>query len=264
MTDPNNGVLVSLEDGVCVLTLSAPARKNALSTEVRTELLERLKEYLANAACRAFVLTGAAKTFSAGGDISQMATPPGMTSSDYSRMRLGMLHDAVKLIVGGAKPVVAAVEGYAAGAGMSFAAASDFVIAAEDAKFIASFGKIGLIADCGLLWTLPRRVGLSRARDILITARTLTADEALRIGLVDKVVPSGASLQHAIEQCKSYTAVAPLSIAAVKNTYAGDMGDLNELLEQEMVLQGQLRVTEDHQEAREAFLAKRKVQFKGR
>lgn len=264
MSDPNNGTLAQLDGDIAVLTLTNPARRNALSTEVRQELLAHMQKYMADSECRALVLTGASQTFCAGGDISQMGTPVGMSSSDYSRMRLGLLHDSVRLMVGGAKPMVAAVEGHAAGAGMSMAAACDYIVAAEDAKFAASFGKIGLIADCGLLWTLPRRVGHARARDLLMTARTITAQEALRIGLIDEVVPKGATLARATEQAKSYRTVAPLSIAALKRTFANDVGDLNQVLLDEVELQGELRVTEDHKEAREAFMQKRPAQFKGR
>src|SRR5215468_6097154 len=98
MNDTTNGVIDTLEDGIAVLTLSAPARKNALSTEIRFALLAAMEKYVANPACRAIVLTGAAQTFCAGGDISQMQPPPGVTPRDYSLTRMKALHDSVRLI----------------------------------------------------------------------------------------------------------------------------------------------------------------------
>jgi 2-(1,2-epoxy-1,2-dihydrophenyl)acetyl-CoA isomerase len=264
MSDTANGVIDTLENGIAVLTLNAPARKNALSTEVRFGLLAAMKKYVADPACRAMVLTGAAQTFCAGGDISQMKPPPGVTPRDYSLTRMKALHDSVRLIAAGPKPVVAAVEGHAAGAGMSLAAACDFVVAADDARFVASFGRIGLAADCGLIWSLPNRVGHAKARDLLLTARTVSASEALQLGLADQVVARGATLARAIEKAASYATTAPLAIALTKRVMAGELDDLNLALENEIEWQAELRATADHQEAREAFLQKRAPNFQGR
>lgn len=264
MSETKDGVLHRLDGDVAVLTLNAPQRKNALSTELRTELLAAMERYIAEPACRAIVLTGAAQTFCAGGDISQMKPPPGMTPENYSNVRMGMLHDAVRRIAAGPKPVVAAVEGHAAGAGMSLAAACDYVVAAENARFIASFAKIGLIADCGLLWSLPHRVGHARARDLLLTARTVNADEALRLGLANEVVAPGATLARAVEKARGYATSAPLSIAWTKRALAGELDDLDAALKKELQWQGELRGTQDHQEARDAFLQKRSPVFQGR
>ncbi|ETR78744.1 enoyl-CoA hydratase [Afipia sp. P52-10] len=264
MNDTANNVIGTLENGVAVLTLNAPARKNALSTEIRFGLRAAFEKYLANPACRAIVLTGAAQTFCAGGDISQMKPPPGITPREYSLTRMKALHDSVRFIAAGPKPVVAAVEGHAAGAGMSLAAACDYVIAADDARFVASFGKIGLAADCGLLWSLPHRVGHAKARDLLLTARTVSAEEAHHIGLADEVVAKGATLARAIEKAQSYATTAPLAIALTKRVMAGELDDLNLALENEIEWQAELRATSDHQEARDAFLQKRKPNFQGR
>lgn len=264
MNTSTNGVIDTMEDGVAVLTLNAPARRNALSTEVRQGLFDSLQKYTADPACRAIVLTGAGQTFCAGGDISQMKPPPGVTPADYSKARMKLLHDSVRFIAAGPKPVVAAVEGHAAGAGMSLAAACDYVVAAEDARFVASFGKIGLIADCGLLWSLPHRVGHARARDLLLTARTVGAEEALRLGLANEVTAKGGALAKAIEKAKSYATTAPLSIAWTKRAMAGELDDLDAALTKEIQWQGELRATADHQEARDAFLEKRTPKFQAR
>ena len=264
MNDTANGVIDTLEDGVASLTLNAPARRNALSTEIRLALLAAMQKYVADPACRAIVLTGAAQTFCAGGDISQMTPPVGMTPRDYSISRMKALHDCVRLIAAGPKPVVAAVEGHAAGAGMSLAAACDYVVAAEDSRFIASFGKIGLAADCGLLWSLPHRVGHAKARDLLLTARTMSGPEALQIGLADEVVARGGTLAGAIRKAKSYATTAPLAIALTKRVMAGELDNLDVALDSEIEWQAELRATADHQEARDAFLQKRPPIFQGR
>ncbi len=258
------GVIVEAKDGVVVLTLNAPARKNALSTEVRQGLFDALTKYTADPSCRAIVLTGAAQTFCAGGDISQMKPPPGVTPAEYSKTRMKLLHDSVRMIAAGPKPVIAAVEGHAAGAGMSIAAACDYVVAAEDAKFVASFSRIGLIADCGMIWSLPLRVGHARARDLMLTARTVDAQDALRLGLANEVVGKGETLAKAIERTKMYTACAPLSIALTKKVLSSEIDKLDDVLDAEIAWQSQLRATADHQEAREAFLNKRKPNFQGK
>ena len=259
-----SGVIDTLENGIAILSLNAPARKNALSTEVRFALLAAMEKYIADATCRAIVLTGAAQTFCAGGDISQMKPPPGVTPRDYSLTRMKALHDSIRYIAAGPKPVIAAVEGHAAGAGMSLAAACDYVIAADDARFVASFGRIGLAADCGLLWSLPNRVGHTKARDLLLSARTIQADEALQLGLADEVVAKGDTLARAIEKATSYATTAPLAIALTKRVMAGELDNLNRALKNEIEWQTELRATADHQEARNAFLQKRAPKFQGR
>lgn len=256
-------VLVETRGRIAILTLNAPARRNAISTAMRQELLATLVRLMASPECGALVLTGAAETFCAGGDISEMGaagatTPPGGAS------RIGILHDVIRQIVFGGRPVVAAVEGVAAGAGMSLATACDCVIAAEDARFIAAFARMGLIADCALLWSLPRRVGPARALDILMSARTVTGVEAGAIGLADAVVAPGRSIEAALARAEAYLSVAPLALAAARRQLLGSPDHLEAALATELALQDDLRATEDHVEARRAFLEKRTPMFRGR
>ncbi|WP_423456547.1 enoyl-CoA hydratase/isomerase family protein [Ottowia sp. VDI28] len=170
----------------------------------------------------------------------------------------------VRLLIGGPKPVVAAVEGSAFGAGMSFALACDWVIASEEARFAAAFGKIGLIADSGLLWGLPQRVGLPRTRDLLLTARTVEAPEALAMGLVDAVVPAGQAVAAAVRKAGSYRSVAPRALAATKATLMRRPSSLEDLLLVEADVQLPLALSRDHEEARRAFIEKRRPAFIGR
>ena len=257
-------VLLEVADGVAILTLNAPQRRNAISTAMRLALREQLQTLSETDAVHAIVLTGAGGHFCAGGDITEMAPPGQPADPVLGRRRLGILHDVVRLLTGGPKPVVAAVDGFAFGAGLSFAMACDWVVAAEDARFAAAFGKIGLVADCGLLWTLPQRIGLPQAKDLLLTARTVEAREAQTMGLVDAVVPKGQALAAALQKATQYRVVAPRAMAATKAVMARRPTSLDDLLQVEADVGITLALSRDHEEARRAFLEKRAPVFTGR
>lgn len=180
---------------VAVLTMTYPERRNAFSLRMRTTLLARFDELMYRDDCRAIVLTGAANTFCAGGDISEMKT---RTIVD-GRYVFDLPNDVVRTMINGPKPVVAAVEGHAFGAGFSLACATDYVVAAANAKFCAAFIKIGLMPDTGLLWTLPKRVGATKARELMLLASEVDGTEALRIGIANRVAEPGQALAQAIE-----------------------------------------------------------------
>lgn len=248
-------------DATVVLTLDAPQRLNALSIPMRELLRDRLRQAQADEAVRCIVLQGAARNFSAGGDVRGMAE---RISPIAVRERLQVLHDVVRLILRGPKPVVAAVEGVAYGAGLSLACACDHVVAADDARFSAAFGRLGLVADCGLLWTLPQRIGMGPTRDLLMTGRPVDAKEAKPLGLVDALVPAGQALEGALAKARQYLAVAPLAIAATKSALLRRPTSLEDALSIECDLQDFLRGTRDHAEAAQAFLHKRPMSFEGR
>jgi 2-(1,2-epoxy-1,2-dihydrophenyl)acetyl-CoA isomerase len=160
----------------------------------------------------------------------------------------------------GSVPVVAAIEGFCVGAGLSLACASDSIVAAEDARLGAGFGRIGLMADLGLPHTLPLRVGQGKARQILLYHNQMTATEAERIGLVDHVVPKGHALATAMEKARFLAEQAPAPMALTKQM----LGEgLDRALEQERHFQATLFLTEDFVEGRNAFLGKRAPSFKG-
>ena len=189
-----------------VLTLDYPERRNALAVPMRRALVDALERIEADPDLRAVVVTGAGGTFCAGGDIS------GMDVADLAsgRERFRLTHKLVRLLVKGSKPIVAAVEGFCVGAGLSLAMCCDTVIAAQDARFAAGFGKIGLIADLGLLHTLPARIGQGRARQMLLYGETMDASRAEAIGLVDELAPAGASLETALARASRFADAAPL------------------------------------------------------
>ncbi|MCD2187535.1 enoyl-CoA hydratase/isomerase family protein [Actinomycetospora soli] len=249
------------DDGpVRVFTLDVPERRNALTVPLRRELRAALEAAHADDGCRALVLTGAGKHFSSGGDISSM--PQGDRAD--ARDRLHLVADVISLLVEGPLPVVAAVEGAAVGAGTSVVAACDYVVAGRAARFGAIFGRIGLVADSGLFWTLPRKVGAGPARRLLLRGNLIDAPEAERLGLVDELVDDGSALAVAVERAREMAAAAPLALAATKRILAHPPASLAETLHLEEVTQVGMFETEDFAEGRAAFLEKRTPEFRGR
>lgn len=179
---------------VHVLTLDHPARRNALSLPLRAALIAALEGALADPGCRAIVLTGAGDHFCAGGDISGM----GGIDAVSGRARVTALGRLARLLIFGEKPVIAAVEGHAAGAGLSLAAACDIVAASRTARFTCSFNRLGLVPDLGAAWTLPLRMGMGRAKLLMLGGRTLDAEAAERAGLAEIVVEAGQARAEAV------------------------------------------------------------------
>jgi enoyl-CoA hydratase/carnithine racemase len=262
MTNPAPGGTVKTDrDGpVAILTMSYPERRNAFSLPLRAVLQTELEKAMADESCRAIVLTGEGAHFSSGGDISSFE---GVTAAS-GRQRMQRVHPVVRLIVRGETPVIAAVEGAAAGAGLCLAAACDIVVAGKDAKFSCTFNKIGLFPDLGAAWSLPARMGLGRAKMMMMSGQMLDADAAERAGLVEMVVETGAALHAAIALAHDVARAAPLSNGLVKAVLARGPLPLEEALGAEADAQGVLYATEDFEEGRQAFLAKRRPQFRGR
>ena len=250
-------MLTEHRDGLtAVLTLSYPERRNALAVPMRRALVEALERIEADPALRAIVITGAGGTFCAGGDIS------GMDVADLAagRERFRLTHQLVRLLVKGSKPIIAAVEGWCVGAGLSLAMCCDTVMAARDARFAAGFGKIGLVADLGLLHTLPARIGQGRARQVFLYGDLMDASRAEQIGLADELVEPGDALDAAITRAKRFAEAAPLPVALTRQWLAAG---LDAALDWEREAQSSLFLTADHAEGKAAFLQKRPARFSG-
>ena len=241
----------AVEGGIATLTLDVPRKRNALTSALRRELRGALRRLDADPACRAIVLTGAGDAFCSGGDIDAMDGDP-----EAARGRLTVLHDVVRLLAAGGTPTVAAVRGPAFGGGFALALAADAVVADPTARFCASFARIGLMPDMGLLWSLPGRVGAARARRIVLEAREIDAAEALRLGIVDELAPAGRHLDRARALAEALSRHAPGPVRAVKAALTRG-GGLEAALAAEMVAQPELMVGEEHRAARGAFLARR-------
>lgn len=247
---------IARDGATLVLTMNEPARRNALSMGMRQAFIEALEAAEGDAGVRAVVITGAGGQFCGGGDIT------GMDVTDFGagRERFRLTHKLVRLQLESAKPFVAAVEGWAAGAAVGLAIGCDTVVAAAGAKFVTPFVRIGLIPDYGLLHTLPRRIGEGRARNMFLSAEPVDSAEALRIGLVDQVVADGTALEHALVRARKLAEGAPQAIAMTRSILARG---LVEALEWERTGQAALFLTADHAEGKAAFLGKRKPVFKG-
>ena len=257
---PEDMVPARREGAVAVLTLNFPAKRNAFCLQMRTQLRDRLEAAMTDAEVRAVVITGAASHFCAGGDISEMVSRTLL----QNRERWALVTALIRLIALGPKPVVAAVEGFAMGAGLSIAALGDHVVAARDARFGAAFLKVGLMPDMGALWSLQHRVGRAKAREILGLARLFDGVEAGRIGLVNEVVEPGEALARALVVAQEYARLPPVALALLKSALSQGVDDLAAAMRTEVEFQAVAMGTQDHTEAVRAFLEKRTPEFEGR
>lgn len=240
-----------------VLTLDYQARRNALSPELKRQLAAALEAAEGDAQCRAVVLTGAGGQFCAGGDLDSM----NVESLADGRARMAANHALLRLFARSTKPLVAAVEGWCAGGGIGLMLCCDTIVAAEGARFVASFPKVGLIPDFGLLHTLPLRVGEGAARQMMLYAEAVDAARAERIGLVDLVVANGTALDAALARARAFRALAPLSTALTRQyLFRG----LDAALDWEREVQAGLFMSADHAEGKAAFFEKRAARFQGR
>ena len=259
--DRRDQVLLTEQDGdVLTLTLNRPDAMNALNAELRGALLAALKAAARDEAVRALVLTGAGRGFCAGADLRG-----GSGEREFRRVLTSEYHPLVEAIRGLPKPVVAAVNGPAAGAGMSLAMAADLVVAVEGARFVPAFGRIGLVPDSGLARTLVRALGRHRAFEILMGERHLHAEDAQRLGLVAAVVAPDALAEASHALAERLASGPTRGIGLTKRLLnAAEDEALADSLATEAALQELAGRTEDHAEGVAAFGEKRDPVFRGR
>ncbi|SDD00207.1 enoyl-CoA hydratase/isomerase family protein [Actinokineospora iranica] len=258
-------LLTEDRDGVRTLTLNRPEAFNSLTTELKEALLTALTSAAADDSVRAVVLTGAGKAFCAGQDLKEHVAL--LRANDPAPLSTVEKHynPIVTAITTMPKPIIAAVNGMAAGAGASFAYACDLRIAADTTKFLMAFANVGLTADSGAAWTLPRLIGYGRAMEMMLLAKPVTADEALRIGMVTQVVPAAEVLPTAHALASRLAAGPTTAYAKIKEAMlASAGGPLADGLAAEGRTQAEAGGTADHREAVEAFIAKREPNFTGR
>jgi enoyl-CoA hydratase/carnithine racemase len=255
-------VQVRRDGGVAIVTMNDVERRNAFSMKMRVALIEVFQRLMhADPDTRAIVLTGAGGHFCAGGDLFEMhASTPSLLAL---RERIAVGVRLFKLIYAGTKPVVAAVEGSCYGAGLSLAAACDLVVSAETAKYSCAFGKVGLLPDTGILWTLPQKVGGGKARELMLTGNVIDAATARRIGLVSEVVAIGQAIEAASCAAARFASYPPVTLALLKASLASAGNSIEEACRLETDLNPLTRQTRDHTEAVAAFMEKRKPVFTG-
>ena len=253
-------ILKERQDGVLVLTLNRPEKLNAITGELLDALYAALKEGEEDREVRALLLTGAGRAFSAGQDLTGF----GDRKPDYEA-HLRRYNRVVEALSGLEKPLVVAVNGVAAGAGMSLALWGDLRLAAVGASFTTAFVRIGLVPDSGLSFLLPRLVGLAKAQELLLLSPRLSAEEALALGLVHRVVPAEKLMEEALSLAKELAQGPTRAYALTKKLLLETYRlSLTEALALEAVLQGQAGQTQDHEEGVRAFREKRPPRLQGR
>lgn len=219
-TPASDAILLRAEGPVAVLTLNRPAARNAIDDEMRADLMAVLDHVARTDSIRALVVTGAGKGFCAGGDVKSMqarlAVPPGEVALNGWR-RQQRTHHAISLLHALPKPTIAAVNGAATGLGCDVALCCDFIIASDAARFAMTYILRGLIPDGGGMYFLPRRVGLSRAKELIFSGRTVEPEEALRLGMIDRVTGADTLLADAIAWAEDLSKGSPAALALSKN-----------------------------------------------
>jgi 2-(1,2-epoxy-1,2-dihydrophenyl)acetyl-CoA isomerase len=258
-------LIETIEDGVATLTFNRPDRMNALSTPIMEGLLLGLPRLADDPAVRVVVLTGAGRAFCAGGDVKSMAeggerrSPAEATAHLRSRMEVSrILHELPK-------PTIAMINGPAAGAGLAFALACDLRIAGASARLVTAFVRVGFSGDFGGSYFLTRLVGTAKARELYFTGRPVDAEEALSLGLVNRLVPDDQLATVTMELAQSLAHGPAIALSLMKrNMNCAESGGLAELLDMEAAHQVRTGRTEDHREAAKAFVEKRAPIFAGR
>ncbi len=262
-------LIESVDDGVVTLTMNRPESLNALSGEMMSGLREVVPRLATDPAVRVVVLTGAGKGFCAGGDVKSMAAGggvgPGASLEEKAQsLRSGM--EVSRQLYEMPKPTIAMMRGPAAGAGLSLALACDLRIASDNARFTTAFARVGFSGDYGGSYFLPRIVGPSKARELYLTAEILNADDALALGLVNRVFADDDLEDETMDLARRLASGPAVAYRYMKKnlnaaTGGATLGDVFDLEAWNMT---RTSMTEDHKEAAKAFVEKRQPVFKGR
>lgn len=263
---PNDLIMMEVADRVATVTLNRPERLNALGADMRNQLLEALDQAESDPSVRVIVITGAGRAFCSGGDVKEMNDRRNAGATARREPEVMQMRDRILLkLQRMPKPVIAAVNGIAAGAGMNLALGCDLRIVSEKAAFGQVFVKRGLHPDWGGTYLLPRLVGLAKALELTLFGDMISAGEALRIGMVNRVVPHGEFQEAASDWASQLAEGPPIAQALAKRgLYRNQDCDLASALEYETYAQQIVWGSEDAGEGIRAFLEKRSPRFQGR
>ncbi len=249
--------------GVATLTMNRPETRNALSAEMKDAFAAVVPAIAADPGVRAVILTGAGGAFCAGGDLRGMEAVRAQMHSEAWRERMREVQPWLAQLIELDKPLIAAVHGPAFGAGFSLALAADFVLATPRARFCLSFMRVGLVPDFAAMYTLPRAVGVQRAKELMLSAREVAADEALRLGLVMEVLDEAALMPRAHQLAQSFAGASTLAVSLVKQGVGMALAsDLRTLLAAEADHQALCFQTAAHRDAVRRFLDKQAPLFR--
>lgn len=254
-------VLFDVKDGVAVITFNRPEKYNAFNREMALLVQEHLDTCKKEKNIRAVYLTGAGKAFSSGQDLDEVVNPQGPQLPSILAEHFNPIVRRIRKLD---KPVVAAVNGVAAGAGANIALCCDIVVAAQSASFIQAFAKIGLIPDTGGTYFLPRLIGWQKASALMLTGDKVPADEAQRMGMIYKVFPDESFAGESLQLAKSLAQMPTKGLALTKQALNGSsQSHFEDQLHDEEILQQRAAATADFKEGVQAFLEKRPPKFTG-
>lgn len=253
--------LLEKKDGIATVILNNPRSFNSMTRELLDDTLQVFREAAADPDVRVVVFTGAGKAFCAGGDLPYIDT---FSNNKISRKYILDIADITATIVNMPKPVIAMVNGVAAGAGFNWVLACDLVFCTKSARFAQSFARVGLIPDGGGTYFLPRAVGIRKAKELMFTADVIDSETAEKIGLVNRVVPDDLLREETYRFAGKLAKGAPISLAFIKKMLnQSDRLDLQASLEVETGMQLLCLETDDNKEGIAAFKEKREPLFKG-
>lgn len=258
-------ILFTIEQGVATLTLNRPEQLNSFNAQMHKEVREALKQVRQNPDVRCLLITGSGRGFCAGQDLGDRNVAPGAAAPDLGESIEKNYNPLIRALRDLPMPVICAVNGVAAGAGANIALACDITLAAKSASFIQAFCKIGLVPDSGGTWTLPRAVGMARAKALALLGDRLSAEQAEQWGMIWRCVDDDALQDEALKLARQLATQPTYGLALIKRALnASASNSFDAQLDLERDLQRLAGRSEDYREGVAAFMAKRTPEFKGR